>query len=323
MNLEETWAELLKLATEDSGKPVGIWGGGLVIAKISSRGAPQLVVQCSRTGSAELEKIEAVGFSVTYQDLFVAQGNSPCVVLEPRASEEADMFNAVCEHLLEELKSVDVQETTNSVVDDIIRSWLAFWRTLKQNFSQSSFIGLVGELLTIDRWLRQDTFRAESWQGPSGGPHDFCGKSLDIEVKATTRRVGPLVHEISSIDQLQERPGRDLKLLSYRLGFSTTAAESVHDLVERVRSLGAFQASEAKIHLSNALENAGYSANLPTKYSRFDVWAQKLFSVDSEFPRLTRQGLGTDERVIDLRYSIDISGCRAEVTSNMEIDLEA
>jgi hypothetical protein len=320
MSLEDTWLELLRAAKQSAGRPVGMWAGGLVLATVSGRGTPQLVVQISGPDTPPPSTLETVGFQVDYQPLVVGQGTTLCAVLEPKEPDDLEMFNAVCEHLLSELAKLEGDQSAHAV-DSVIRDWLDFWRTLKQAFPQSSFIGLIGELLTFDRWLDKDTFRWEFWQGPSGGPHDFCGGSFDVEVKTSTKRTGPLLHEISSIEQLQERANRQLVLMSFRLGFSATGAQSTHELVQRISSHHAFQGVEAGGYLAKALSEGGYSSSLPSKFERFDVWSEKMYQIQEGFPRLTRETVPFDERITDLRYTIDLSGCEAYLKLNSELDL--
>ena len=322
MNLEETWLELLRAANESAGRPVGMWAGGLVLATVSGRGTPQLVVQISGPEYVPPSTLETVGFQVDYQPLVIGQGTTLCAILEPKDPDDLEMFNAVCEHLLSELAKLDGEQSPRAV-DTAIREWLDFWRTLKQAFPQSSFIGLIGELLTFDRWVDKDTFRWEFWQGPSGGPHDFCGASFDVEVKTSTKRTGPLLHEISSIDQLQERANRQLVLMSFRLGFSATGALSTHDLIQRISAHKAFEGKEASSYLTKALAEGGYSSSIPAKFEKFDIWAEKMYEIRDGFPRLTRETVPFDERITDLSYTVDLSGCEEYLKVNGELDLES
>jgi hypothetical protein len=318
MELEKTWLELLQAANHQAGRPLGMWPGGLILATISLRGKPQLVIQISRDENIlKPASIEAAGFTLEYENLIVGQGPYVCAVLESKGDEDLEMFYAVCQHLVQELSQRAPDPAPHLAVETIIREWLAYWRTLTHSFSASTFIGLVGELLAIDRWLDHDDFKSEFWQGPLGGPHDFCGHRFDIEVKATSNRVGPLTHEITSIDQLEERENRKLKLLSFRLGFSTAGASSVHQLVERVGTLAAFQEEPGKTVLSKALADAGYSQDLPEKYENFDVWSESLFDIEAGFPRLTRLTIPDDNRILNLNYSIDLSGCDAFKSSDV------
>jgi len=312
MELEKTWLELLAEANQQAGRPVGMWPGGLLLATISIRGNPQLVVQISEEEPFAMPPaIETAGFTVDYEHLIVGQGTSVCAVLESKSDTDLEMFYAVCHHVLQELSQGSLTQPLHLSVQTIVKDWLAYWRTLGQGFSPSAFIGLIGELLAIDRWLDRESFKSEFWQGPAGGPHDFCGNRFDIEVKATTKRLGPLAHEITSIDQLEERENRKLKLLSFRIGFSATGSSSTHELVERVRVLPAFQEETGKSLFAKALLEGGYSESVPAKYENFDIWSESLFDIAEGFPRLTRHTIPDDNRILNLTYSIDLSGCDA------------
>ncbi len=325
MNLEAMWREISSSNQDASGKPVAMWHGGLLLASIGATGKPSFIVQIKDELESLIENLSPIrtfGFNVEYKRLVVGSNETLCAVLEARDSADLTMFIAICEHLISELKAPVERKPAAQLVDQIIRTWLAYWRTLKENFSPAAFAGLVGELLAIDRWLDMSSFKSSNWEGPRGGPHDFCGDAKDIEVKVSSTRSGPLAHGISSLDQLQERPQRSLGLLSFRLGFAETGVESTHDLVTRISKLDTFQTDSGKDLFNSAVAMGGYSADIPKTYSHFDIWAEALFQVRDGFPRITRKDSQLNSRIADVRYVIDLSGLENFIDeSDRPIDL--
>jgi hypothetical protein len=109
--------------------------------------------------------------------------------------------------------------------------------------------------------------------------------------------------------------------MSFRLGFSATGALSTHELVERVTAHQSFQGSEARTYITKALTEAGYSASIPSKFERFDIWGERIYEIGDGFPRLTRQTVPFDERITNVNYTIDLSGCEAYLKPNSTFDL--
>ena len=75
--------------------------------------------------------------------------------------------------------------------------------------------------------------------------------------------------------------------------------------------LQAWKEETGKSLFAKALLEGGYSESVPAKYENFDIWSESLFDIAEGFPRLTRHTIPDDNRILNLTYSIDLSGCDA------------
>ena len=91
-----------------------------------------------------------------------------------------------------------------------------------------------------------------------------------------------------------------------KLGANGT--EAFDELVERVSGIELFSSPDAKIFLGRALVRAGYSRNLPVDFTRYDILEKGIYEVVEGFPRLTKEDITNDPRVMDVTYSVDFSG---------------
>lgn len=322
---QEVWEELLRENQLGNGRPVGRWGGGVIVASLSAAGLPELIIQLANWDfnslSAVPGRLRLRGFDTWYQVLRVGYNQTPCFILKPRSIEENEMFFAIANHLVSTLPDVDGEQVGSDAIERVIEAWAEAWKKVHENPDRKRILGLIGELLAIERWIDKSAFDHSNWQGPKGGPHDFCGETFDVEVKTSGSRTGPLKHEISSIHQLENQEGRGLYVLSFRIGLSKTAELSVSDLVSRVAALPAFSSRSGSQWLEDALRDAGYSPQLDAEMSRFNLWEECLFEVREGFPRLKRAILPNDLRIFDLTYSVNFGGCQEFVVSTEPISL--
>ena len=327
MEVEKAWQELVDSVGTIEGKTLGMWRGGLIVAHLSLIGSPELVVQLGQwqmpQGRHVGSNLKIQGLEVKREMLRVGHLDSPCLVLRSKDAEIPEMFFALARHLLVALPKLDPAKAAPEDIEAIIRIWVRFWSKTNGSSDKKMLLGLLGELLAIDRWLDLDSFELQHWLGPKGGPHDFCGATKDIEVKLTSNRTGPLTHEISSIQQLEIQSGKSLKVLSFRANISKTGAESLHGLVQRVSELPVFQTLDGREWLEGALDNGGYSPELDETLSNYDLWSEALYAVRQDFPRITAESLPEDVRIFDVRYSVNFGGCQEylEFASPTQINL--
>lgn len=187
-----------------------------------------------------------------------------------------------------------------------------------QILSRSRQIGLIGELLFLIHLV--STLGPDSaisaWLGPPKSEHDFALEEFEIEVKTTEseRRI----HTVSSETQLTESHGRVLYLLSIQLtqaGNSQTGF-SLADLVTDVREV----ALDYRGAIDNRLEEAGWEDQFAELYGERFMFRTlpKLFAVDEQFPRITRdvldQNLEKGDLVSRVSYRIDLSSIQEAPT---------
>lgn len=148
-------------------------------------------------------------------------------------------------------------------------------------------IGLVGELLWIDRLIAIDPSAALSWMGPSGGRHDFRRGQVAVEVK-TSLRSGSQSNKVhvSALDQLVPPEGGKLFLHTVRLDRADEGEISLRKLIDDIhRRLS----SEARRHFDSQLVELGdLGQNLDDSFSVLSI---ETFEVRDDFPRLVPESL--------------------------------
>ncbi len=325
-DVQKIWDDLLAGDQVVSGRPIGRWPGGLLVASVSHASTPELVIQIAGWDFASLQAVQSGlrlnGLDIWYQVLQIGHNQSPCLVLRPRGTDANEMFFALAAHLNSALPEVSSDDVNPDAIESIIDNWADFWKKIRAGADRKKILGLVGELLTIDRWLDTKHFEYSNWQGPKGGPHDFCGDLFDIEVKVSGSRTGALKHEISSVHQLESQDEKGLFVLSFRIGLSKTGAYSTNDLVARTSQLPVFTGPGGATWLDEALKDAGYSPDIDADFSRYDIWEECLYEVRGDFPRLTREVLPSDARVFDIKYTVNFGGCQEYVVATKPSGLQ-
>jgi hypothetical protein len=319
LNLGNIWGELIEKYDMSASKPLALWKGGVIVASVSASKHPELVIQISKwvftSPKPAPSTLQVKGFEIWYEFLKLGESSSACMTLRPKDNLDLEKFYALAAHLLGELPKLKVEQATVHEVEGIIEVWIEFWKKLRITPDKKKILGLVGELLAMDRWLSLNHRPFEIWQGPKGGPHDFCGSITDLEVKVTSNRSGPLIHEISSVSQLEIQGGKDLVLLSFRIGLSKTGALSLHQLVERIEAMPIFRTPGGKDWLDQGLKDAGYSRELELELANYDLWDESLYKITNDFPRLVRANLPDDNRVSNIEYAVNFGGCQEFLVS--------
>lgn len=216
-----------------------------------------------------------------------------------------DVFTQFAKELLHSLEGAETG--ARSVVESLAR-WRALFSTGQSaRMSDSQVVGLLGELLTLERIVELDPARRiSSWTGPFGSEHDFVAGGSAIEVKSTTAREGRLL-SISSVDQLDPPSGGGLYLAWYRFE-PHPDGEAVPDVVRRVSNL-AVEASAFNTHLAAAGYSVDEAETLEAR--RFKVVEHHLYDTNAtEFPRLTRGSFVEGDvppGVLRVSYQIDLT----------------
>ncbi|WP_110638670.1 PD-(D/E)XK motif protein [Pseudomonas sp. CC120222-01a] len=194
-------------------------------------------------------------------------------------------------------------EAIDSTINDF-RSLLS--ESSDSEVDPSEVIGLVGELLVLNRLLDHSASGWKAWRGPSGDRHDFRNAAISLEVKSTDR-VGKSDITINGLEQLEAPSGGNLYLLRIEL-------EPVHGGALSVASL-AFSAigkSDDPVGLHKVLRAAGcedfQSARWNTRSFRLN--SESFYEVKDGFPKLTSAMLLGGVRpagLFSVKYSVDLS----------------
>jgi hypothetical protein len=169
----------------------------------------------------------------------------------------------------------------------------------------SLVLGLLGELLILERLVELDATALEAWVGPFEQRHDIRRGVHAFEVKTSGRSDAKVVH-IHGIDQLLEPPGGTLALFHVRLERAQHGSISVASMCDRLVKRGAsFNV------LSRGLAELGCKDPASTVWNvaRYEVEGVKGFSVTDGFPRIVQTSFPAGvlpSGVRDLSYCIDL-----------------
>ena len=325
-SLAQVWEGLISQGASIDGHPVALWSGGLVVASVGSARTPQLLIQLRDIGSPDLAAqaqrlLKVNGLVSTIQNLSLNNVQAPCFVISPSLPKYNGVFFSLAEYLVDTIKLPSALNPSVISVETVIKEWIDFFRKPSDQTSREKILGLIGELLAIRDWLDVSKLQGKSWTGPAGLPQDFRGNHDALEVKVLGSRTGPVVHKISSLHQLQVPSSGRLFVLSLRITLGSTGHESVHDLVKVVGASPMFADPLSQSYFWESVWGQGYSDDLDSKFSHFDVTSTCLYQVTDGFPNLGPDITKNDARVFDVVYSLDFSGLTDFIFSDKPIRL--
>jgi hypothetical protein len=169
-----------------------------------------------------------------------------------------------------------------------------------------TIVGLLGELLVLERLLSYSSDAVATWRGPHEQRHDFRHGSRAIEVKTSTRSDSSRI-AVSGLDQLAAPAGGSLLLVHVRLEPAARGTVSVGGLVDRILAKGG-----NKDQLDAGLEKLGCSVPVPEEWqeSSFELEGLDLYLVEASFPRLVASDLVSQKLsagVEGIEYRVDLS----------------
>lgn len=240
----------------------------------------------------------------------VMTGGRPCLEVSTRTSALFGEFYALLEDLADRMQLQG--QAPQAAFRDTLINWRALLRPTER-MSDEQRLGLFGELIVLDRILgSHGPASLASWTGPMGEPHDFRLGSNEIEVKTTSSRKRH--HLISSVEQLEPSPGRQLYLLSVQLEpAGNEAGLALPELVDLVRTKLTQGSGDRDVFETSLLVAWRYSdVHAPLYRERFQLRTPvTLMEVSDDFPRITPSfvaDLPSADRITDVQYRISVDG---------------
>ena len=210
-----------------------------------------------------------------------------------------------------------------------VESTIADFRSLLMPSSGSEVaptvvVGLVGELLFLNRLLDISASGWRAWSGPSGDRHDFRRGGTSLEIKSTVRAGNPAI-VINGLEQLEIPDHGSLHLLRLVL-------ESVSGGNLNISSLAnsALRKADEPDRLQKLLAEIGCEDFDKPRWNcqSFRIQSEFLYEVRDGFPRLTSSMLlagAVHSGLSAVNYSIDLSFALqflAPESSNKKIEME-
>lgn len=255
--------------------------------------APCLLLQTAQAPRALFE-LAGMRLSVT-SDL-----SGPFLVLSLEDNSRRDLFATICADVV----AAAAQSGTGDALEQFLArldAWRQFLRERRAGLSRPETVGLIGELLVLERILRADPQGLPTWQSPSDGLHDFESGGHALEVKSG---IGPSSSiTISKLDQLDATDMRQLQLLHVRL-VELPDGRCLQDILATINDLLVDDASRRAFE--NAVLRRGLmpdddSARLTLRFQQRSIDA---YAIGESFPRLVRSALPT--AITEATYTLDV-----------------
>ena len=231
---------------------------------------------------------------------------------------DTDLFQGLCETLIESLRQVDDSAVALAVALAHLKRWKAFLAGHKVTLSPENVRGLFAELQMMRSLYStrlKPTMAVDGWCGADRVQQDFIFGDTAVEVKSLSGRERNAVR-ISSEDQL-ESLAADLFLAVYRLSElpDSDQAASLNELIQSIES--ELADANALEQFSRKLAAYGYAPLLEYDTPRFLVSELQTYRVSDGFPRLVRSEIPNG--ITRLSYDIELETIRPFKCDNSEI----
>jgi hypothetical protein len=160
----------------------------------------------------------------------VADEKGPLMVLSLEDRTRIDLFTTLC---ADAVSASTLANPGDELAYFLARldAWRRFLRERRNGLSRQETIGLIGELVILERLVSANPDTQTCWEAPDNGLHDFQKDGHAVEIKAS---LGPSsTIRISSLDQLETTGLRRLDLLHVRL-IEAPDGKSVETLIADV-----------------------------------------------------------------------------------------
>jgi hypothetical protein len=167
-------------------------------------------------------------------------------------------------------------------------------------------LGLIGELLVLQRLTRHTASCVAAWTGPFEQRHDFRRGRFAIEVKTSARADATRVH-INGISQLAEPDGGKLLLMHVRLERADAGPLTVGALVKQLTHAGV-----DALALERALAEMGCENPSDPAWNQIAWTLEGMtpYLVRLDFPRIVASTLDKNHLptgISNLNYELDLS----------------
>jgi hypothetical protein len=222
---------------------------------------------------------------------------------------DTDLFQGLCETLIESLREVDDSATALAVALAHLKRWKAFLSGRRTVLSPEQVRGLFAELQMMRSLYAvrmTPPMAVDAWCGADRVQQDFIFGDMAVEVKSLSGRERNSVR-ISSEDQLESLTS-NLYLAVYRLSELPESAQSIslNDLVGQIET--ELTDAQALEEFSRKLSAYGYAPLHDYDNPRFTVSDRKTYRVVEGFPRLVRSGIPNG--IARLSYDIELETIR-------------
>ncbi|AXA74363.1 PD-(D/E)XK motif protein [Achromobacter xylosoxidans] len=237
------------------------------------------------------------------------------LVLSLEDSARRDLFATICADVV----AASVHASSADALDQFLArldAWRQFLRDRHDGLSRWETVGLIGELVVLEKLLMINPGCLDTWESPRDGLHDFTCLGHSLEIKSS---VGPAASiTISKLDQLDLTGIHRLELLHVRM-IAAQDGRTLYDLisaiVDRLPGQSARRAFENAMLRRGLLPGDDIARNVP----RVQLRGIDCYCVTSGFPRLTRASLPV--AITEATYTLDVralSPFSTDITAALE-----
>lgn len=263
---------------------------------------------------------EGDGFLVSLATENLDEVTTNLIVLQRREGADLSLFVTVCEDLLQVLNRSKDQDSfvLLQVLVGRIRAWQEFMRRGVKCLGERQELGIIGELLVLERLLSKDWDSVSvlrGWTGPNRSIHDFSYQAVHIEVKTSLAEDSNVIR-VASLDQLEPPKGSLPELFLFQVCLAPSLeGVSLLEIVGRLHSDLAHEPL-ALCLFEDALLSVGLNREAGCKYSlRVLETALNIYKIDEDFPSLHRRSVHAS--IAEARYRMCLDGA---VNCNHELE---
>lgn len=230
-----------------------------------------------------------------------AEVNFVAIVLMDDSKSSTYMLSLLIDIIDEKLMVI---AKSRIAIDMAISDFRAFLQK-RSSFNESQLKGLIGELIILDQLLERKK-SVYGWVGAQGEPVDFVYEDMHFEIKSVENISKPI--SISSLEQLaHERINLVVNSLS---ACEKREADSINLVELGELILVKLESLDEKEYWYKQLNELGLIFNdLPrfVKDRYFKLNEQRIYSKTLDLPWVGRELNSLSDRIIDVKYSIDLN----------------
>ena len=230
----------------------------------------------------------------------VPDPDGPLLILSLEDGSRRDLFATICADVVATAAGAGQHDAQHRFVARL-DAWRQFLRDRQAGMTRQETVGLIGELLILERLLAVDPHSLDTWKSPRDGLHDFDRSGHALEAKAS---LGPSpTITISALDQLDTAGVRALDLLHVRLVVEPRG-RGLKEIINAVTEV--LPDETARRSFENALLRRGLMPDdeRARLSPRIQLRSIDAYSVAEGFPRLIRSTLPA--AITDAAYKLEV-----------------
>ena len=235
----------------------------------------------------------------------VRDDDGPLLILSLEDSGRRDLFATICA----DVAGVAALAHQDDALDQFLArldAWRQFLRDRSDGLSRHDTVGLIGELLVLERLLAINPHRLACWESPADGLQDFRAGGHALEAKAS---LGPATGiMISRLDQLDTSGLNRLDLLHVRL-IEAPEGRCLRDIISTLNTV--LPDDLTRHSFENALLRRGLLPDdgIARSTPRVQLRSIDAYSISDGFPRLVRSAI--HPAVIEATYTLEVRAIAA------------